>query len=733
MQALYKKRAAIPALFQILVTSPEAHIRQLAAVELKKRLANKVKSWEKQPPEVRAGIKSQILEFISKEETGSVRNGAARVISEIASEELPKGTWPELLPFLFNAANSPNAGQRQISVFIFFTLLEVFSEDKTAQQYLPQIMQIFSRTLNDPESLEVRVTTVRGLGKVADFLEIDAQADLAALQGAVPQMVQVLSQCLQDSHSEGTKHVLDVFDTMCLIEAPVLTNFLGDLLEFYLVNAANDDIEEDLRCACLNSAVWTCTYKRQKVQQLQLAASIIPRMFPIIASGEVDLDDMNTPSVIALRLLDTIATEYPPSQVWPVLSEQVQNGMGSSDPSHRRAAIMALGICTEGVSETMRPHMDAVWSFVASALKDADSSVRTAGCSALTYLCDVLGDECVKHHAEAMPLLMQLVGDQGIQSDACRALDAFLENLGDDVKQYLPLVMQTLAGYLETASLKVKRSIIAAIGSAAHASGKEFTPYYEEIMKRIQPFLTIQDKDNEELMDVRAASQDAIGTFSIAVGKEVFRPYFSDIMGVAYQALSLGHSRLNECSFIFFSTMSKVFEEEFSPFLGQVMPKVIESLRQPEHDAVPGADGAANGLGVPGSSTDPDDEEAEEEIDWEDLEERFNNVNSAIAIEKEVAADAVGEIFKYTKSGFLPYLQDSVTELVQQLEHYSSGNRKAALASLFVCITTLNELVQQTKWQPGRQVKVPLNSDVQQLIDLVIDAALLMWEDEDDR
>ena len=68
LQAQYKNTSIIPALFQILATSGEAHIRQLAAVELRKRLSKSPKSWKKQPAEVRGGIKGQLLEFIQKEE-----------------------------------------------------------------------------------------------------------------------------------------------------------------------------------------------------------------------------------------------------------------------------------------------------------------------------------------------------------------------------------------------------------------------------------------------------------------------------------------------------------------------------------------------------------------------------------------------------------------------------------------------------------------------------------------
>lgn len=91
-----------------------------------------------------------------------VRNAISRVVSEIANRELVAGTWPELLPFLFSAADSPNATHRQISIFVFFTVLETFVDGgEKLEAYLPQILGVFAKSLQDPESIEVRITTVR--------------------------------------------------------------------------------------------------------------------------------------------------------------------------------------------------------------------------------------------------------------------------------------------------------------------------------------------------------------------------------------------------------------------------------------------------------------------------------------------------------------------------------------------------------------------------------------------
>ncbi|CAD6926562.1 unnamed protein product [Tilletia controversa] len=145
----------------------------------------------------------------------------AQVVSGIARIELPLNSWPELLPFLFSAAESPDAAHRQSAIFVFYTVLETFVEDEPSglAQYLPQIMATFSKALQDWESLEVRITTVRGLGKVAESVDEESPNDFAALQGAVPAMVQVLNQCFERTHAEGTKNIFAVFEILLQIDS----------------------------------------------------------------------------------------------------------------------------------------------------------------------------------------------------------------------------------------------------------------------------------------------------------------------------------------------------------------------------------------------------------------------------------------------------------------------------------------------------------------------------------
>lgn len=342
---------------------------------------------------------------------------------------------------------------------------------------------------------------------------------------------------------------------------------------------------------------------------------------------------------------------------------------------------------------------------------------------------------------------MELIQVPVTQRTACAALDAVLEVLGDNISQYLDMIMQNLSGLLQTAPIAVKSVVIGAIGSAAHAAAKNFMPYFQPTMQHLVQFLTLTGEGEEQ--ELRGITMDAIGTFGEAIGKEPFRPYFADMMTQAFAGIEMGSARLKECSFLFFGVMANLFGEEFAPYLPQVVPALISSLKQAEHGEEPfmsrasclrsglpkltslSADNAADFASGTSPAT-----AIEVDGDIEDLDldlDKMLDVNSTICIEKEIAADVMGGIFRATKKHYMPYVEQSTIELVAQLSHYYDGIRKSSAESLLEIVQTFYELSEAPEWQPGQNVTVPLDKNVKDLIDHVLPPIFEMYETEDNK
>lgn len=88
-----------------------------------------------------------------------------------------------------------------------------------------------------------------------------------------------------------------------------------------------------------------------------------------------------------------------------------------------------------------------------------------------------------------------------------------------------------------------------------------------------------------------------------------------------------------------------------------------------------------------------------------DLDESVDlDVNSGIAVEKEVAADIMGDLFASTQIHFLPFVEPCTLELIKLLPHYYEGIRKSAINSLLEIVRTFYEISDHEDWVPGSNV-----------------------------
>ncbi|OCH91411.1 ARM repeat-containing protein [Obba rivulosa] len=734
----YKNPLCIPALTSIIASSPDQAIRQLAAVELRKRISvGSGELWIVISPDQRQEIRSKLPELVLNDPSNLVRHSTARVIAAIASIEIPLNQWPELLPFLLQTCQSPNAAHREVGVYILYTVLENIVEG--FENHLQEFFRLFEALLNDPESAEVRITTVRALGVIAQYIDTDDKQDIKSFQQLLPAMINVIGQSVEAGNETGARQLFDVLETLLILEIPLLGQHVPQLVSFLLQCGANRQYDNDLRILALNALNWTVQYKKQRIMSHGLAPAILQGLMPIATEEEPEDVDDDAPSRSALRIIDCLATSLPPTQVFPPLRELIQQYFSSPDAANRRAAMLALGVSVEGCSEFMTPLMPHVWPVIEAGLRDPDATVRKASCVAVSCLCEWLEDQCVSRHAVLVPTIMQLIEDPVAQRAACTALDGLLEILQDEIHQYLHLIMERLSGLLETAPIPVKSVIIGAIGSAAHASRDHFLPYFQPTMDRFKHFLVLTGEGEEQ--ELRGITMDAVGTFAEAVGKDVFRPYFADMMKQAFDGIQVGSARLRECSFLFFGVMARVFEDEFAPYLPSVVPALIASCEQPEHGeeafTISNAEIAASfatGTSPANAITVTDDMNGNAEIDIEDIDvDKMLDVNSTICIEKEIAADTVGTLFAATRSHFLPYVEQCTIKLVGLLPHYYDGIRKSAIDSLLEIINTFYELSNPQEWKAGLPPQVPVDQQVKELINHVVAPLLEMYESEDNK
>ncbi|KAL7336209.1 hypothetical protein PS15p_201573 [Mucor circinelloides] len=709
----YVSANCIPALVQIISRSPHHPVRQLAAVELRKRISKK---WQEIPDEAQVEIRAQLLQMALNEQHEIVRHSTARVISSIARIDVPENKWPELLGFLNQACASTTAIHREVGTYCLYTLFEVIADffmDHTAPLY-----DLFSKAIVDPESKRVRKTTVLTLGKLAEFIETDDKENIKSFRNMIPGMVNVLEQCLTEGDEESAGEIFEVFDTLLMLDAPLLSNHLVDLIRFFLTIGSNRELDDSLRVMALSFLMWAAVYKQNKIRSLKLVGFIVEGLMPIGSEEDPEDVDEDSPSRLAFKVLNALATNMPPQQVFPIVMPIVVTYMQNPDPNFRKAAMMSFAVIIEGCAEYMSPKLNDLLPLVCSGLQDPEIIVRRAACMALGCLAEEMPVEISESHQVLLPLVFNLMNDTNpeVTKHACNALDAILESLGDEVLQYLPMLMEKLLFLLDNApQTETKATVMAAIGSAAHAAGEGFEPYFGGVMPRIRHLMTLTEGTDEALL--RGVATDSAGAIAEAVGADKFRPFTQDLMALAIEQLTLDSPRLRECSYAFFSIMARVFGEEFAPYLPTVMPPIIASCKAEEKDEANFGSEIDLTLG---------------EGDEEDDDSAFN-FNSAIADEKEFAADALGELFESTQTHFLPYVESAVQELTELSFHLFDGVRKAVVGSLFSFLKTFYLMSGSEEWKAGLPVNYPVHENVQNMTTIIIPTVLAMWKDEDDK
>ncbi|KAI9712817.1 MAG: hypothetical protein M1820_001439 [Bogoriella megaspora] len=753
----YKNPRSLVLLINILVTNEDSRVRHLAAIESRKLVS---KHWAAVSAELRPQIRNSLLQRTFKEDNTLVRHSSARVLSAIAQIDLADGDWADLPGLLQQAATTQDASQREVAVYVLFALLEAAPEffiDSASN-----LLTLFNETIKDPESVEVRINTMLAIAQISILLDTDEDPKgLRLFQQAVPHMVGVLKNAVDEGDEDHAMQAFEIFQTLLSGSPALLNQHFKNLIEFMLDVATNTEISDDSRVQALSFLMQSVRFRKLKIQGLKIGETITLKVLQIVPElGELssDEDDL-TPARSALGLLDILASSLPPSQVVVPLLKGIGPYVSSPEPEKRRAGVLALGMCVEGAPDFINTQLKEILPMILHLLEDSSIKVRAAALNGVARLADDLAEDMGKEHARLIPALVKnfdaaFSHSQGADNDynldvvrqSCNAVDSLIEGLSiADAAQYVSELVPRISQLFGHENFKVAAASIAAIGSVAAASEEAFLPYYEPIMKALGKYVEIKDGNDE--LDLRATTCDSIGKIASAVGADAFRPYAQQLMVASEEALNLDHPRLKETSYILWGVLAKVYEEDFEPFLPGVVKGLLLCLKQEEDEIgvelgeeakdLLGTSVTIGGKKVKVAAATDDQEDADEEVngddeeDWDDLE-----TANAVAMEKEIAVEVIGEVISATRSKYLSFFQTTIEEVLPLMDHSYEGIRKTAIVTLWRGYVMLWELAEKNgmeKWKPGLPLQVEPTAELTKLGTLVMTGTLAVWQEEEDR
>lgn len=719
------------------------------------------KHWASLPADQKTSLRNQLFQATLNDEVTLTRHSAARVIAQIAAQDFEDGEWGDLPGYLHQAATSPTARHREVGTYIIWTTLESTGDAFPGKS--SDLYKLFSTTIQDSESSEVRINTMLGLSRLAMLM--DAEEDpkgLAMFQEAIPAMVAVLKSTVDEGDEERAMQAFEVFQTLLSCDSALLQKHFGDLVRFMLELASSTSVEDDYRSQALAFLMHCVRFRKLKIQALRIGEELTLKALHIVTElGDLSSEDEDvTPARSALGLLDILASSLPPSQVVIPLLKNLGNYFSSQNPDYRQAGILALGMCVEGAPDFIATQLHEILPMVLHLLEDPELKVRAAALNGVARLADDLAEDVGKEHARLIPAMIknfdlaannvQNAEDEhnlSIIRGSCMAIDSLIEGLDpEDAGKYVPELLPRFSKLFDHEDLRVKEVAISAVGSIASAAETAFLPYFEQTMHALSPYVRVKDSQDE--LDLRGVTCDTMGKIASAVGGQPFEPYVLPLMEASEEALHLDHPRLRETSYILWSTMAKVYEEQFAKYLPGAVKGLQECLEQEETGEMIGEE-ALEELGgsevtIGGTkfqvARDDDDDDSdlneaamddEDEDDWDDLEGV-----SAVAMEKEIAAEVFGDIITHTRREYIPYLEATVTSLLELVNHSYEGIRKAAIGTLwrtFACLFGMAEGDGMAKWQPGLPLSTEPPAELKKLGNLVMLATMSVWQDEMDR
>ncbi|MCJ1282366.1 hypothetical protein MMC26_001689 [Xylographa opegraphella] len=759
----YTSPQSLTLLLQILSSHDSPQLRQLAATQARSLVG---RHWAAVPAALKAQIRGHILQSTLSERTAIVRHAAARVISEIAKIDVENGEWVDLPEILQHAAETGSPEEREVSTYILFTILESIGDGFMHRFH--ELFGLFSKTIHDPDSADVRMNTMLALSKLGFLLDADNDEEsLEMFQSALPNMVATLKQAIEAGDEDRIMRGFEVFQSLLDCDSKLLNVHFRDLVQFMIQLSSEVSLGKETRGQALNFLINCVLYRKLKFQGLRVGEQLTAVLLKILAEAadhSDDADDSFSTALLVLSLITFMAQNLPPSQIIVPLLQIFKVYSVSANTRERQAGIAALGTSTEGAPEFIDTQLTELNPIILRLLEDPEIKVREAATDGVKLLADHLSETMGKEHQKYISALVHnlnaamgnLDGPDGkininIVVNCCSAIDSLVDGLEpEDIKEYLPGIVPHLSRLFAHPENKIKSAAIGAVGSIAECAKDAFLPYFEQTMNSLSEFVHIKEDDEE--LDLRCMTLDAMGNLASAVGPEAFKRYVQPLMESTEEGLHLDNSRLKETGYLFWGTLAKVYEENFKSFLPGVVQALFKTLEEVDEpvdvelgetaDDLIGKEvviagkkvkvvGSKSGDEISGDDSydEMDEMTDDEDADWDDLAGI-----STVVEEQEVALEAMADLISHTKKEYLPYLAKSIELILQLVGSSYELVRRAAIGTLFRAYATLWQLQDEhlQKWQPGLPLKVQPSDDIKKLGNVVMKAVVELWKEEDD-
>ncbi|CCF42628.1 hypothetical protein CH063_12572, partial [Colletotrichum higginsianum] len=572
--------------------------------------------------ETKTRVKDLTLQTLSSS-NAQAGQAAAQVISSIASIELPRGQWQDLMGTLVKNVSEGGEHQKQASLTTIGYICE--SQDPDLRTALIThsnaiLTAVVQGARKEETSLEVRLAAITALGDSLEFVGNNFKHE-----GERNYIMQVVCEATQADDSRIQQGAFG-----CLNR---IMGLYYDNMRFYMEKAlfgltilgmksSDEDVaklavefwstvcEEEIGIEDDNTQVESADQMRPFYNFARVAANeVVPVLLLLLTKQDEDAaDDEYNLARAAYQCLALYAQAIGAAIISPVL-QFVEGNLRAEDWHHRDAAVSAFGAIMDGPDEkVLDPIVKQALPILIGMMDDSSLHVKDSTAYALGRITESVSDS-IDPNQHLDPLIRSLfnglMSNAKIASSCCWALmnlaERFSGDLSDAQNPLTPHFNQSVTNllaltarpdcdsYVRTAAYEVLNVFVQ---NAASESMAPIASLSGVIIERLEGTIPMQSQvvsveDRIMLEEMQTSLCTVLQAIIQRLDKEII-PQGDRIMQTLLQILSTVGSKSSVPDGVFatISALANAMEEDFSKYMEAFTPFLYNALSNQEEPSL---------------------------------------------------------------------------------------------------------------------------------------------------
>ncbi|KAI0400407.1 armadillo-type protein [Xylaria palmicola] len=608
----------------------EAQIRVAAGLALKNsftarefaRAQELQAKWLQQTDqETKNRVKALALQTLSSSNS-QAGNAAAQVIASIASLELPRDQWPELMGTLVQNVSNGAPHQKQASLTCIGYICD--SQDAELRTALVAhsnaiLTAVVQGARKEETNQEIRLSAIYALGDSLEFVGNNFKHE-----GERNYIMQVVCEATQADDSRIQQGAFGCLNRIMGLYYENMRFYMEKAL-FGLTILGMKNEDEDV--AKLAVEFWSTVCEEEinieednaqseNTEQMRpfynfarvATGEVVPQLLSLLTKQDEDAtDDEYNLARAAYQCLQLYAQAVGANIVPPVLSF-VEQHLRSEDWHYREAAVAAFGAIMDGPEEkTLEPIVKQALPVLINMMDDSSIFVKDSTAYALGRITEACS-EAIDPNTHLDPLIRALfagVHEPKMAASCCWALMNLADRFSGDFEAtsnpITPHFNQSVQTLLEVTSQAASDSTVrttsyevlsAFVQHAATDSFQAIAQLSDVVIKRLEETIPMQSQvvsieDRIALEEIQTSLSTVLQAIIQRLEKEI-APQGDRIMQVDLQILNTvgPKSSVPEAIFATISGLANAMEEDFFKYMEAFSPFLYNALANQEEPSV---------------------------------------------------------------------------------------------------------------------------------------------------